>query len=436
MKWMEGLDSISYCMEMLLSAMIFMVYLEKRKNFWLRLTACIPVLFLCSVFIHPFFKVIQNWYNWVWFVIVYIVVILLCHLCCRITPEDSIYCASCGYLVQHIASTLYILLSYQGSMPEWDGMLYYGTYFAVYVLAFFIFAKKLQDNGHYGVSREKAVVTGILVLGIVLVLSIMVKSTTAELTGLDATTEEYDRLFCCTQIYAMCICVIFLVLQVLQRKELKAVHHLDMNQSMWEERQRQYEISRENIDLINRKCHDMKHQIAALAQTEGESVQRQDFVKEVQDMIEVYDSAVSTGNEALDTILMEKSLYCILHEIAWSCVADGKLLSFMNVVDLYTIMGNVLDNAVESAEKCPDKAWREIGVRIWKRDLFAVVQVENSYVEEIEFVNGIPKTSKKDKRSHGFGVRSIKAMAEKYGGSIYIEAEEGIFTLTIMIPLP
>ena len=105
---MEGLDSISYCMEMLLSAMIFMVYLEKRKNFWLLLTACIPVLFLCSVFIHPFFRVIQNWYNWVWFVIVYIVVILLCHLCCRITPEDSIYCASCGYLVQHIASTLYI----------------------------------------------------------------------------------------------------------------------------------------------------------------------------------------------------------------------------------------------------------------------------------------------------------------------------------------
>ena len=60
MKWMEGLDSISYCMEMLLSAMIFMVYLEKRKNFWLLLTACIPVLFLCSVFIHPFFRVIQN----------------------------------------------------------------------------------------------------------------------------------------------------------------------------------------------------------------------------------------------------------------------------------------------------------------------------------------------------------------------------------------
>lgn len=436
MDWMNGLSSFSYCMEMMISALIFMVYLKKRKGFWMRLAVSIGVLFLCAVFINPFFQNLTSWYNWGWFVIVYAVVILLCYLCCEISFYDAVYCASLGYVTQHIASTLYILFSYEGSMPAWSGGLYYIVYVVVYVLIFFVFSKKLQENGHYGVSRANAILTATLVLVIVLCLSILVKSTTVEMSGAESVTEEYSRLFCFSQLYAIFICMIFLVVQLLQRNELRAVHRLDQNQSMWEQRQMQYEMSKENIDLINRKCHDLKHQIAALAQTESGSAQKKSFVRDVQSMIEVYDSGASTGNEALDTILMEKSLYCKLHDIDWTCVADGKLLSFMDVVDLYTIMGNVLDNAVEGVEKCTAKAWRTIAVRIWKRDLFAVIQVENTYGEKIEFENGLPKTSKEDKGSHGFGVRSIKAMAEKYGGSIHVNADDGMFTMTILIPLP
>lgn len=71
--------------------------------------------------------------------------------------------------------------------------------------------------------------------------------------------------------------------------------------------QLQYEMSRENIAMITRKCHDMKHQIEALIQTESHSERRKSFIEDVQDMIQVYDSDVHTGNEALDTILMEKA---------------------------------------------------------------------------------------------------------------------------------
>ncbi len=436
MDWMEGLSSFSYCMEMLAAALIFMVYLKKRKGFWMRLAASVGVLFLCALFIHPFFRELTKWYNWAWFVIVYAVVILLCYLCCEISFYDALYCASLGYVSQHIASTLYILFSFQGSMPAWSGWLYYAVYFVVYALVFFIFAKKLQENGCYGVTGANALLTAALVLVIVLFLSILVKSTTVEMSGARSVTEEYSRLFCFSQLYAIVICVFFLALQLMQRNELRAVHRLDQNQSMWEQRQMQYEMSKENIDLINRKCHDMKHQIAALAQTDSSSAQKESFVRDVQNMIEVYDSGAGTGNEALDTILMEKSLYCRLHDIEWTCVADGRLLSFMDVVDLYTIMGNVLDNAVEGVEKCAPETWKTIAVRIWKRDLFALIQVENAYAEKIEFENGLPKTSKEDKGSHGFGVRSIKAMAEKYGGSIHVKADDGIFTMTILIPLP
>lgn len=436
MEWMAGLSSFSYCMEMMISALIFMVYLEKRKGFWLRIAGSIGVLFLCAIFVNPFFQELTNWYNWIWFFIVYAVIILICYLCCNISFYDAVYCASLGYLLQHIASSLYILISFRGSMPEWGGMLYYAAYVVVYITGFFAFAKRLQEDGHYGVTGANAMVTAVVVLGIVLWLSVLVKGTTVEVTGGERATDKYSELFCMTQLYAICICAIFLIVQLLQRNELRAVLRLNQNQSMWEQRQLQYEMSKENIDLINRKCHDMKHQIAALIQGDSDSDSKKAFVRDVQNMIEIYDIDANTGNEALDTILMEKGLYCRLHDIEWSCIADGKLLSFMDVVDLYTVMGNALDNAVEGVEKCLRGEWKTIGVRIWKRDLFAVIQVENTYAEQIEFVNGLPKTSKENKGSHGFGVRSIKAMAEKYGGSIHIETGDGIFTLTILIPLP
>ena len=133
---------------------------------------------------------------------------------------------------------------------------------------------------------------------------------------------------------------------------------------------------------------------------------------------------------------MEKSLYCHLHDIDWTCVADGRLLEKIDVVDLFTMLGNALDNAVEGVEKCGEGQHKSISVRIWRKDLFAVIQVENSYSGEIRFLeNGLPASTKGDDDNHGFGTRSIQSIAEKYGGTVTVKAEEQLFTLTILIPV-
>jgi hypothetical protein len=151
---------------------------------------------------------------------------------------------------------------------------------------------------------------------------------------------EMGRMFQFCQIYAICFCVLMLVLQVLQHRDLVIQKKMAVNQTLWEQRQMQYQISKENIDLINRKCHDMKHQIAALMQMGGDNLQREQFVEDVQNMIEIYDSAPDTGNEVLNTILAQRSLYCNMHNIQWSCMADGTVLTFMENIDLYTLMAS------------------------------------------------------------------------------------------------
>ena len=226
-----------------------------------------------------------------------------------------------------------------------------------------------------------------------------------------------------------------LALETILQRELRVQKALSENKNLWIQRQLQYEMSRENIDMITRKCHDMKHQIEALIQTESHSERRKSFIEDMQDMIEVYDSDVHTGNEALDTILMEKGLYCKVHHIDWTCVADGKLLEFMDVVDLFTVMGNALDNAVESVEKRGEDQFKSIGVRVWKKDFFAVIQVENTFDGELKLKDGLPLTSKADKENHGIGIRSIKSIVEKYQGTVSVRVQDGNFVLTIVLPI-
>ena len=115
---------------------------------------------------------------------------------------------------------------------------------------------------------------------------------------------------------------------------------------LWRQQKEHYRIAKENIDIINRKCHDLKHQIAALRDMCTKE-EREKYIEEIQDSIQIYEAMVKTGNDVLDTILTEKSLACKENNIVVSCVADGKGLEFLHPIDLYTIFGNAMDNAIE-----------------------------------------------------------------------------------------
>ena len=152
--------------------------------------------------------------------------------------------------------------------------------------------------------------------------------------------------------------------------------------------------------------------------------------------ISIYDSSVKTGNEALDTILTEKRLLCESRKITLTCVADGGALAFMAAADIYALFGNALDNAIEAVTTLDDQAKRSITLVVRQVMGCASVHVENYCDAAPAFVDGMPQTSKADRASHGFGVRSMRQTAERYGGTFSASADDGTFRLDIMIPLP
>ena len=194
-----------------------------------------------------------------------------------------------------------------------------------------------------------------------------------------------------------------------------------------------YRISEESIALVNKKYHDLKHQIRLL-RSELQSKERLDYLDQMEQEIRSYEAQNKTGNQVLDTILTADSIKCQSRGIRMTCVADGKLLDFMNPMDLSALFGNALDNAIESVSKIGDPEKRLIHVSVARQKGFLRIRVENCYEGEILFKQGLPVTTK-DSNYHGFGVKSMQQTVEKYNGSMTVLAKDGWFELRILFPL-
>jgi len=209
---------------------------------------------------------------------------------------------------------------------------------------------------------------------------------------------------------------------------------LEVLERLRHEQQMQYDLAKENIAIINRKCHDLKHQMAAMrSMVSPENHER--YLAEIEKSVRIYDSILKTGNEVLDTVLTEKSLYCEANHIAIHCVADGAGLEFIDAVDLYTVFGNALDNAIECVQQIEPTEQRMIDVLICREVGCLVVHIRNSMEGKLDFVDGLPRTTKEDNGYHGYGLKSIRHTVEQYGGHMNVKAENGWFSLKLLIPL-
>ena len=82
-----------------------------------------------------------------------------------------------------------------------------------------------------------------------------------------------------------------------------------------------------------------------------------------------------------------------------------------------------------------DPERRVIRVAIRQNHGAAFFQVENFYEGDLSMSDGLPQTTKDDVQNHGFGLQSIRAVVQRYGGTMDIEADDGRFLLTVLIPV-
>lgn len=347
--------------------------------------------------------------------------------CGEISLPTALYCGVWAVVSQQLAVEAWFLCYQYGEDIRHLGNLWWLIGALIFAVAYGViartFARWMPENGQYAVGpRQLSSALVLLVIFEVLFILLM--------DGSVITTPLYSGIVVLSQAY----CVTMLYLQSALFKKSAMKHELATLNRLWYQQKAQYTLARENIALINHKCHDLKHQIAAMRCVTG-SDDREKYIREIEDSVRIYDAIVQTGNEVLDTVLTEKSLYCEANRIQISCVADGSRMAFMDPVDLYAIFGNAIDNAIESVQQLHNEDKRVIDVLVYVQQRFLIINIINPLGGEVSFEDGLPISTKGNSGYHGFGLKSIRHTLEKYGGFLNVNIENSCFSLEIVIPL-
>lgn len=360
----------------------------------------------------------------------FIAVFLMSVGCMAFSYKSSIWVllfyGSGGYAAQHIAKNLSGLIKAipsvkffaAGNALWFPYLLDAAVCAALYTLLYFLVLR-----GRVLPDMKKGIRLKVSVSLIAILICIGLSRISADNSARDTVA------FVAESLYAIVGCglVLFILLTINRNDKMES--EVEVMTELLHREKEQYRLSKENIELINIKCHDLKHQISALKQDASE-----DRIREIEEAVMIYDANVKTGNAVLDVILTEKSLYCEKNGIKLTCVVDAHSLAFMDNMDIYSLFGNALSNAIEQASKIESPTKRVVSVNAQSEGNFLSVHIENYYEGEIVFENGLPVTDG-DKKYHGFGMKSMDYIAKRYGGQMSITASEGKFRLDFVFPL-
>lgn len=364
------------------------------------------------------------------------ILVLMMYFSCHIRLRDALFFTCPGFMMGEFMSSLgwqmiyYNTLAGGGQLRLTAVCRYMIPIYALFVLLFIPAGRKLRRTDGYPDLTNSEVITMTAIMLIMYLLS----NASYALGRTPFTSTLPWEIFLIRTITdlsgsALCLIYMLLVYQTGERMQAESINQLLRQQYA------NYKIQKESIDLVNQKYHDLKHQIAILKNDVGADESRK-YLNDMENDIRNYEAQNKTGNDVLDTILTSKSLTCQQKGITLTCVADGSSLSFMSPFDISALFGNALDNAMESAVKIEAPDQRLIHLQVSRQKNFVHISVENRYAGQLRFIHGLPVTSKKDHRYHGFGVRSIRQTAAKYGGSATVFTEDGWFRLNILIPFP
>lgn len=210
-----------------------------------------------------------------------------------------------------------------------------------------------------------------------------------------------------------------------EREERLKVEVLEKQFAYFQEKQRDEE-------RVRSIYHDMKNHLLLLQAQAGNGQEVQKSIQALQSQIQEYENYHHTGNEFLDIIIRDKAKMAQEKQIDFNAVISFEDGAFIDLLDISTIFGNALDNAIEASEKLPEDH-RLITIRANRvRDMLVII-VENNAASE-QLISG--GTTKEDTFSHGFGLPNIRKAVERYGGQCSIKTENGMFILKILIPIP
>ncbi|MBQ9290764.1 MAG: GHKL domain-containing protein [Clostridia bacterium] len=407
--------------QILLIELLFCYRMQRREHFLVRF------LPMTAVYCGLPFLVEGSFFNrhlvWGWFTFGFLIMFVLSGVlvfsCFRMNLRQTVFYCCVAHTLQHMVHCLYriaeIVLMLNNTAAQALQLVFMAL---VCVIVWYTLRNRFRESDTVEMRNGPLVAFACVSTLFIYVISYWTTSLEKETVGVlvfDVTT---------------CLLQVFILLDVFRLRSAEKEQML--MQRMLRQEQEQHALSRATIDVINRKCHDLRHQIAALRNMNPQDQEKS--IGELEQAVLIYDSFPKSGNENVDLVLAEKYLLAEEEHITIRSVVDGSGFSFMRVEDLYSLLGNALDNAIEATRGEPKETRRIITLSAARRGSMFSVHIENPCAARPLFADGLPVTTKEDTDYHGYGMRSMRYLCEKYGGVMNAAWEAGIFSLDMLFP--
>ena len=425
------LNCFRFSLQLMFCESLFLLSLPRRKQFPVRVAFSVALYFGMLYLILLIYRLVPGYVlpvSMTFYAVCWLFTMVVIYSCYDVPFVDVLFAGIGGYALQHSGYSLMTLVRYFTDVRIGD-VLYNSVFSTVpYLLvgfaAYFAVIRPNADKGELKKKDWRFVILSLIILFSSIVLSLLA----------DYSPDGNYNMFVSNVVcraYAVISCgLILFVMFGLSRKN-KLEHDNEIVEHLLRMERSQNEVAKENIEIINIKCHDLKHQIAELKKVDNRE-EREVLIDEMEKAVMIYDSVMKTGCDALDLVLTEKSLICEKHKIKLSCIIDGSRLGFMNIPDIYSLFGNALDNAIESVSAAAETEKRLISLRISAEHDILLIHLDNYCPVPPVFEDGLPVTTKGDRDYHGFGVKSIRHIVNKYGGELRMSATDDKFFMDIL----
>ncbi|MBO5529595.1 MAG: GHKL domain-containing protein [Bacilli bacterium] len=395
---------------------------KKRSFFWLRALGIavlsFPLYYLPDL---PIGNVNTSYF------ITFAVIVACAFLLLKEGISVTLLSAASAFGIQHFAWNLMgiffdCLPDTSRYTPESITWVYFVTVAFIYAMvALFFFKSKV----HLVANKSKPIV---YIIGAILL------TITFLLSQLITTWNIYIRIYSCISSALALICIFLFPAMMDKAERLSALSNENVVlENLIAQQSRQNEISAEIREITNIHIHDLRHELEAIETYNDED--KKDYIDKVRRDLDLYEGFAKTGNETVDIILTEKSLLCHKKEIRFTYIVDGDALNVFAKPDLVSLLGNILDNAIEAASK-EEGEYRIIKLNIKTQHSLLFIECSN-YAHSVEHFDFTDYSSTKipDGRPHGYGIKSMKFIAKRYGGAMAVDLVNHLFNVRITVPL-
>ncbi len=215
-----------------------------------------------------------------------------------------------------------------------------------------------------------------------------------------------------------------------KEQELTELRAIKQNQ---ETDNKYFEILEHQNKNLMLYAHDTKnHLLAIRSLTDDENIIG--YIEKLTDGINNYSEIASSGNHSLDVIINKYITECEIKDVKFTYDIRKSNLLNMEIYDMVAILGNLLDNALESAENSDGKF---IQLQTDRKNNYDIVTIKNSCDKKPETDGDKLKTTKTNKRFHGLGIKSVKSALKNYDGDYNWEYDEKEkeFETTVLLPV-